>query len=468
MNSLFKKLNEEQILYAVWKDTQAVTSFFDGNKELDILVHENCRYSFEKIIGEYGFIHLKVRAMLAKENIEHYITYKNGKYFHLHVYYQLITGNHFVKEYKFHINTDIFNRSIKVNQVKTIGSEDEMALVLLRLSLKQSLFFTSIKASELQRASRLAKTINAKHVALKLQYYSDIESKSIVAIIEDIANKSNVDKSLIKLKKEFKFYRTKGVASFYKTLLLMKCYLMLLRIGRSSNKTLPNKGITIAIMGTDGSGKSTIVNKISTIFKAKTSTRVIYLGGNNKTYSLVTRLCFLIYKALSIFSPFKEKHYFAWVLYSLGIGILEYAKANDREVKVRQGNKLKNKGWIVIFERFPMVGLFDFPNKLYQDDKTQWFSRAGGKLVKHLLSKLESKVLNVEQPDISFLLTVEFETMLKRRQMADNEVTDIKNKLHVQSNYLKTNNQLHVLDNNIGLEATITKITEKVNVQLCT
>ena len=97
---IFDILNSNDINYIVWKDIYNVKEFFSGDSELDILLDFDHKKKFEQILFSNGFVSLQVYSPLEK-GIEHYIKYSNGKYFHLHVYYNLITGNHFVKEFEF-------------------------------------------------------------------------------------------------------------------------------------------------------------------------------------------------------------------------------------------------------------------------------------------------------------------------------------------------------------------------------
>ena len=80
MNKLFESINNERILYVVWKDLHKVDDFFEGNAELDLLVNFKEKQKFESIILSYGFIPLLVVESLRKDKIEHYIKYEQGKY----------------------------------------------------------------------------------------------------------------------------------------------------------------------------------------------------------------------------------------------------------------------------------------------------------------------------------------------------------------------------------------------------
>ena len=104
--------------------------------------------------------------------------------------------------------------------------------------------------------------------------------------------------------------------------------------------------------------------------------------------------------------------------------MLELAKANDRKRKIVRGNKLKAKGWVVIYERFPIANLFDFPNKLLKLKNHPWFSNRLSKTIRTLIHEIEKTVENLEKPDASFLIITDLEKMKERRVLAQNELIE--------------------------------------------
>lgn len=466
--NLFKELNGLNIKYLAWKDIYKASDFFEGNAELDLLVDIDQKDKFKEIIFNNGFISLKVNGLLEKKGIEHYIKYSNGKYFHLHIYYNLITGNHFVKEYKFPLDKSLFSNYILQNNIKVVSKELEIAFMIIRLIIKQSLFFQKIKIKELNRLANLSKTCDEISVIKLINEISPKIKASFHELLSVALDKKIVSNHNNSIMKEFSSYKTlKGMRYAYKYLKI-RLVLMYLRVNKSSNKTIKNKGINFAILGSDGSGKTTISNRLFKQYRAKTSCKKIYLGGNFKTYSIVTRLCYLNYYFMRVFSPFKDKYYLAWLFYYNSFAMLELGKANDRKRKIVRGNKLKIKGWVVIYERFPIVNLFDFPNKLLKLKNHPWFLNSSSKIIRTLIHKIEKTVENLEKPDASFLIITDLEKMKERRVLAHNELIDIDRKLKSQKQYL-TNNKanLLVIENNGELVSVINSINQEINNKIC-
>jgi len=465
---VFRTLNLANVNYLVWKDIYKVSDFFEGNEELDLLVDIDQKDKFEEIIFNNSFISLKVNGFLEKKGIEHYIKYSNGKYFHLHVYYKLITGNHFVKEFEFPIDKKLLSNYTLHNNIKVASKELETAFLVTRLIIKKSLFFQNIKTKELKRLANLSKTCDEISVIKLINEISPKIKASFYELLSAAIDKKNSSKKNRIILKEFSNYKTLKGISFAFKYICIRLVLMFLRFSKSSNKTIKKKGLSFALLGTDGSGKTTISSKVYKQYSAKSSCRKFYLGGNFKTYSIGTRLCYFNYYFMRVLSPFKDKYYLAWLFYYNSFAMLELGKANDRKRKIIRGNKLKTKGWVVIYERFPIVNLFDFPNKLLKLKNHPWYLKNSSKIIRTLIHKIEQIVENIETPDASFLIITDLEKMKERRVLAHNELMDIDRKLKSQKKYLTDNKaSLIVIENNGELDSVINSINQEINNKIC-
>ena len=314
-SKLFRDLSERGVSYAIWKDTCRAERFHYGDSEVDILVGDDSLESFKEIVFDNDFVRLKVRAYLRRDGIEHYIKFQNGKYFHLHVYCKLITGNHYVKEYQFDTDCGVFDRSIITNGIKVVAPLDELALLIIRLVTKRARQFRVVKESEVRRVKKLIQNYDMSVIDQSLVgYVPEWEQYSRDAIRVAIGESLS---PLVRMRvmRSVSAYRTYNCFRFYLRFLSMRFSLLRLRAMKSSNKVLPKKGISIAILGSDGSGKSTVVKKLSRMFRAKTSSRTFYLGGNARTYSLETWSYYCVYWVLRVFTLWKERFQFAGVAY---------------------------------------------------------------------------------------------------------------------------------------------------------
>ena len=259
------------------------------------------------------------------------------------MYFRFVTGNHYVKEYEFKLSDELFKRSNRLNNINVVSFNDEYAIILIRLVIKRSTASSPIKTDEINRALFLKNKVNPNLVVNSLQDFGIRGCISIKELEEVAFGKANNSKHKSRVLSALKDNKMFNFVGFYFNLFQIKTRLLFLRALKQSNKTMNKSGLAIAVLGTDGSGKTSVVKELKKLFSKKTSCKVYYLGGNSKTYSIRTRLFYYLYKILRVFSPYKEKYYIAWFLYYLSISLLEYGKAIDRKNKIKSGNEIAKK-----------------------------------------------------------------------------------------------------------------------------
>ena len=92
-------LNSVGIEYVSWKNNHEINDSFEGKSDLDILVKNITRSKFGKIAALYGWLEV-MNPIASYPSISHfYKISKSGTVLHLHVYFDVITGESWLKEY---------------------------------------------------------------------------------------------------------------------------------------------------------------------------------------------------------------------------------------------------------------------------------------------------------------------------------------------------------------------------------
>jgi hypothetical protein len=138
VKALFDTLNEQGIQYCHWKSNQHLDQALKGLTDLDLLVERSQRQLFKTILYQ-----LRCKSIISPPGrqypaIEDYLGYddQTGKFFHLHVHYQLILGERFVKNYHLPLEQQ-FLESATINQgVKVVTPELEVIVLAIRALLK--------------------------------------------------------------------------------------------------------------------------------------------------------------------------------------------------------------------------------------------------------------------------------------------------------------------------------------------
>lgn len=192
--------------------------------------------------------------------------------------------------------------------------------------------------------------------------------------------------------------------------------------GNSPKKCLANGGLSIALVGADGAGKSSLVSALRKWLGWKLSVRVFYMG--SKKPSLLTNLTWgpaFISRQLSrrILVPIFGKQTMLGRLFNhfneFWQGLFAVATALDRYARFQRGVRAANNGDIVLYDRFPLEAI-----KTVMD---------GPKLQEHpgrllgWLARLEMRLYDgIRKPDHVFVLHVSPHVSQQRKPDHDHNV----------------------------------------------
>jgi hypothetical protein len=142
---------------------------------------------------------------------------------------------------------------------------------------------------------------------------------------------------------------------------------------RPARMTPAGGGRTIAVVGADGSGKSTVSRELARWLGWKLDVRVQYLG--SKTPSRRSRWSYLGFRALrrshralsAKFGPASAPAGALARARDVALAIHHLAVGHDRARRLREGRRDARAGRVVIFDRFPLAALSTRPEHLLLD-----------------------------------------------------------------------------------------------------
>ncbi len=226
---------------------------------------------------------------------------------------------------------------------------------------------------------------------------------------------------------------------------------------------------TVAIIGVDGSGKSTLADNLCTVLKRKVSCRRIYLGGNRRTYGVLTWLwlvTFLIFSAGARATGL-DTFLADWV-WALWLR-LEEAKAGDRIRRIRLGRRLQANGVIVIYERYPMWNLFDVPYLWANGLEVAQLTERSKARVKTRLQRVRASLDNTGPPDLLVIVDTRLEHIEARRDLNRAELADITQKQRLLDEFTFDDDSDNVVraNNDRDFSALLNTVTNAVNRATC-
>lgn len=442
IKQLLKALDENNITYCHWKSNEHLKPALEGDTDLDMLFLPEERVSLEKVLSNCGLKRFRTVPRCQYNAIEDFIGYdsKKAKIWHLHLHYRMTLGEKNLKGYT--VNTwgkyILHNRVYSKLGCYTSMPEDELILLYVRMALKLRIsdYFFKTSMDDIIELKWLKNRINIE--TLKKEAYMFCGKRGCKEILKlfnmNLTHKRDLQKLqniMIKYLKPYTSYNSIE-ASFYS--LMRTIYNGFGGLNRHfhlnmpipTRRVSPSGGSVIAILGSDGAGKSTTLEYISKELSKKLDIYNVYMGSGDGSCSILRWPMKLIAKKVggkglgesvtieeaSCIQSGKKLSVKA-KLYSVAKIIWAVTLAYEKKSKICQITKARNRGMIVLIDRYPqtyMSGISDGPLlSKYMNSNN---------LILRFLAKKEKKAYEfaaINPPDLFIKLKVPAELALARK-----------------------------------------------------
>ena len=468
--AVFGALDTAGIWYAVWKDVPAIDTFAAGDAELDVLVKPDDLTDFAKCVRQFGFVQYRNWLDVYRGQLSHFIRFHAGKHYHLHVHVALLTGEHYAKEYCLDALFEAgLPKRVPRAEVQVVAESDELLIGLVRLAAKSSRP-RQVATTELYRLREIYTPNRFDDGIERLRRATRVSEITRDLLREAVATATWNPRALHRYECEFRQLRRYGR-------LRARAMHYLVRLANAwhhsrglSNKKLSGAAESFAVVGVDGSGKSSLVARLHAMLSVKVSSRTVYLGGNRKTYSLKTLGVLVFNTGFAVLQRWFSNVQCIRDLYWVTRAWFESAKCEDRINRIRLGRRLSAKGVIVIFERYPMVGLFDYPAfehdvPGYEQRLSPWARRQ----VRQNLASIDEALHTEGPPKLTILVKTSLATIESRRALVADERLDIENKLARLAGFDSeiTDHKIAIMNNEGDLTNLLSELSGRLNRELC-
>jgi len=444
--SLLQVIDNANIPYVSWKNNHEIDKFLSGDSDLDIYISIKYKEKFINIAIQNSWI-IVINPIARFPYIEHlYFISGDGKIYHLHVYFKVITGESWIKEFDFPIGDYLIDNRCK---------HDEYGIYVLNDKAQAYLFALRhiIKCGSISSRALYLKDRESYRLEWELCSYKFDKLRGYGPILLDSAiHNSGLlnDFRLSGFINSFMF-RNKSAPFLRIGYFLLPFYRIVSFISRATNKLFFNrkkvlrpKGVVIAISGVDGSGKSSMVDAIdSSLSKFLTIKRLSLGKPQGKLVEFVRKL---FSKSNSKITPPSKENSFNEMGLCKCISLLILSIL--RLFESWKSQYYVNKGYVVLADRWPTreFGRMDGP-KIYA-------SNASSALVK-LSSKLEGIIYKaIPATDVCFFLEVSVDTAIKRNSMRIKDDKETENEIrerHMQNKNIKPIAKKNIRFDNDGL-----------------
>ncbi len=439
--ALFQALNQHNLRYCHWKSNLRLENSLRGQTDLDLLVDRRHSQTFRQILSEHN-----VKLVLAPPGkrypaVEDYLGFDpaSGKSFHLHVHYHLVLGEQLVKNYRLPLETHFLD-SVRLRYgVNIPAPELELIVLSMRALLKYrdrdaiqdilSLRPAGLPEHILKEIEWLMGQTSVERLSQALTELAEVVPADVVLeFLHVVVDMPRPGAALFHLRRRVRRAlrpyqrnsRWQAILTYFKeTWRRRKRF----RFSRLPKMMLPTGGVTLALVGADGAGKSTMCQRLAQWLSWKMDVRVYYLG--SKQPSRRSRVAYLLFRMArrthrEISRVIGEQNPVARFLETVRQSFL-YAHyvfiGQDRYRRYVAGRKRAMAGSIVIFDRYPLDAITGQlgPHLLDGPQIQQVVEGDLGRIAQALARAEQNLYDNMRAPDYLFVLEVSPETSLQRK-----------------------------------------------------
>lgn len=368
------------ISYCFWKSSRSIYSVLTGEGDLDLLVARKDQHRCEAILLECG---LKLfPSVLGRDDpaILSFLGHDNaiGRLMHVHLHFRLVSGERLLKNYRLPWEDVILARSIQHSAfpIRILDPASEAFLLIVRgcLELRRRdpvtwrHWASTTQKFSLDRAALASRLDNDTLSNLAISLTNERLAGEFVEAFHDKAplEKQRVlGRHLEKFLAPYRMYsaiearlRTAIRTAHWTIGGLNKNFLYL---PRPWNRRAPGGGIIVAIVGVDGSGKSTVVAKIHEWLGSEIDTIPMYFGTGDGRPSLLLRpfkmMLPLIVGALKTrpkgASHGKISNQRPGLFYATFLTVWALVVAREKRNKLMSARRGANRGLVVLTDRYP-------------------------------------------------------------------------------------------------------------------
>jgi thymidylate kinase len=372
--------HRQAVSYCYWKSSKRIEEVLAGDGDLDLLIARHDQHRAQAILLGRGFKLFPSVAMRDHPAILSYLGYdeSSDRLIHLHLHFRLIVGERLHKNYRIPWENNVLTRAIlhPTLQVRMLDPASEAVLLGVRACLElrrlDPVTFrgwrTTLARFALDR-KRLAETLDQAELTSRASELlgDDLGAMLAGAIYSEGSFEEN-HRLQTAIRRHFAPYRAYNApearlrsavrAIHWAAGGLNKFYL---HLPRPWSRRAPGGGCVVALIGIDGSGKSTVSAAIRTWLSAEIDVIPVYFGTGGGRPSLLLRPLKLMVPLLTPLlgtkprgsSHGKVSKASPGLLYSLLLMVWAAAVAREKRTKLLAARRAASRGLVVVTDRYP-------------------------------------------------------------------------------------------------------------------
>ena len=442
--NIFAEWNCKDIKYCHWKSNEHLVAGLNGLTDLDVLLSKEHQEEGCAILAQMNCLKCKSQYGSRYPDVEDWIGMdgETGKLIHIHLHFNLVTGHKGMKEYSLPWTYDVLKTRMQEENTRVYISDPNWELITLytRICLKasdkqvsQAKQNTFCLSEDYQKEiSYLKKRIDWNVIKQALFQYFSVDADNILSLMMEEKMDSHSFLTLREMvERAMKPYNRYGRSAtivrkhYYRIILRLMSYLKRKDYNLILRKTPSGKkGMAIAFLGQDGSGKSAVTADLEKWLRWKMEAKRFYLGSGEHYMPWEKRMLIKLSGKRSFFIR-KIK---------TCLQLMKYIRISKNVLKtILRARRYADNGGIALFDRYPQTivyGINDGPKirELYAQKVHNTFLRD----IILLFAKIEEKNLKkaaMLSPDMVIKLLLPPEESIRRKPQENIEVVKRKHQI---------------------------------------
>ncbi len=400
VRDLIRRLERQAIPYCHWKSNEHLGAALRGDTDLDMLFAEGKQAHIVELLRQAGFARFRSIWFRRYPAIEDFIGIdpERGKVVHVHAHFQLVLGEKLVKSYRLPWEDELLRTRVW-DQEHAIYRSDatwEMLLLVIREAIKltgggkgtpnatsrvwepkHAGHEPSTRAGTNREMTWLRERVSQEDLSkLATAYCGPHSRRTMDRLYREGLSLSALEELRRLILPVFEKYRWLSQWQVTGIRLVRKLSYPVSRgLRKTILPTLPiqrtalGDGLIIAVLGSDGSGKSTVAAEVTRELSRKVAVMRLYMGSGDGSSSLLRWPLDLVSRYVSRTGenrvrqaeqkPGVPEKRPAWTLRKVLGGIFHLAwalaLAREKRTKLKRAWRARRKGILVVCDRFPQA-----------------------------------------------------------------------------------------------------------------
>lgn len=438
---LCDELETDQIRYCHFKSNVELDRSAGGLNDLDLLVARSDAQRFVELLYRLGFKAARRAGALHVPGVDHYYGFDpgSGRFVHIHAHLQLSVGDDMTKNYRLPFEEPYLSSTTRAGMFRIPAPEFELVLFVVRMVLKHC-------AADAALGARRSLSRRERDEFGHLLRSADVaESRAVVQEHLAMIGTGLFDRCLEALRPSSSFafraataYRlqrelapdgrhgqaTDGFLKVWRRQWRRARRRLLRRTGATFDR-----GSIVAVVGGDGSGKTSTVGELERWLSTPFETTRVHLGKPPRSgIASLHRASVRIGKMLGLVSgtPLRAGvgaddvdgfPGYTWLLFRV-------LKARDRYGTYLRARRFAARGGIVLCDRYPLPQIRSMDRA-----RTAWGADSSkhGALVRYLVDRERRHYDRIADPDLLIVLRLDPEVAVRRKREDDPEAVRLRN-----------------------------------------